>query len=605
MEFSSFTITAKGQALMAKLMQGTGRCDFSAIKLSSQTYTEAQLANLTALANVKQTAAISKKTVLNATSIEIQGAVDNTALTVGYTINTIGIFAIDPDEGEILYAAAIASVAGYMPPYNGKTVSGGVFKFVITVGNAAQVNVTVDPAGYATIADVQQLEAEITDLKGFVGLEDDSVFGVEVDFKNRKFTRLAGAVGRNAGTGFDDLEAWGGRYRCNLTDAGIEVAKKGDPGYSESGKLTQAITIGEDESAVTYPVGTIVQTMVKQPKFYYKVVPLVMDKISGGHGYHLRKARYYVSMSPMKGFKVHPAFVHDGVEKDYIYLSAFEGTLYDVSASAYILDDSQVADFTKTTGDKLCSIANAKPISGLAQNLTRRNCGVLAENRGAGWYQSFAASAAATQLLYLIEYGSFNMQTGLGAGNSTKTDDGATNMAEITGATTNLGNASGSVQNDNNINIITYRGEENFYANIWKFVDGLNIYCDPTNDEHYLYVCNDKTFTESKRDGNYKDCGFTLAKANGYINAFGYSEDYDWLFFPSETGGGASTSVPVGDYFYQAATTAGYKMARLGGVWCDGASAGGFYWYVYSAPSFRTRYLGGRLAYVPGVEPAA
>ena len=52
-----------------------------------------------------------------------------------------------------------------MPPYNGRTVSGGVFKFVITVGNSANVTVTVDPAGYATIADVQALEAENAELK--------------------------------------------------------------------------------------------------------------------------------------------------------------------------------------------------------------------------------------------------------------------------------------------------------------------------------------------------------------------------------------------------------------------------------------------------------
>lgn len=605
MEFSNFTITARGQALMAKLMQGTGTCDFSAIKLSSHVYTESQLYNLTSLSDVKQTCGITKKTVLNTTSIEIQGAVDNIQLTVGYTINTIGIYAVDPDVGEILYAVAIASVAGYMPPYNNKTVSGGVFKFVITVGNAAQVTVTVDPAGYATIADVQQLEAEITDIKGYIGLDDDSVFGVEVDFVNRTFTRLAGAVGRTPGTGFDGLEAWGGRYRCNLTDAGVEVAKYGDAGYTETGALTQAITIGEDESAVTYPVGTAVQVMVKQPKFYYRVVPLKMDKIADGHGYHLRKARYYISMSPKKGFKIHPAFVHESVEKDFIYLSAYEGTLYDVSASAYILDDSQVADFTASTGDKLSSIANSKPASGLTQNLTRANCGVLAKNRGTGWLQSFAASAAATQLLFLIEYASFNTQIKIGNGNSGKTDDGASNMAEITGATANLGNASGAVTNTNNINIVTYRGEENFWSNIFKFVDGLNIYCDPTIGEHYLYVCNDLDFTESKNTGNYKDCGFTLAKANGYVNAFGYSEEFDWLFFPSETGNSASTSVPVGDYYYQAAGTAGYKVARLGGHWYYGASAGGFYWFVGTAPSTRYRYVGGRLAYVPGLTPAA
>jgi hypothetical protein len=68
-----------------------------------------------------------------------------------------------------------------------------------------------------------------------------------------------------------------------------------------------------------------------------------------GKGFKLRKARYYVSMTKKAGFKVHPAFVQNGVEREKIYLSAYEGSLYDVSASAYILDDAQIADFTAST----------------------------------------------------------------------------------------------------------------------------------------------------------------------------------------------------------------------------------------------------------------
>lgn len=586
MELASFIITNKGQALMAKLMQGTGTCDFTNIRLSSQVYTDAQIANLTSLANVKQTAPVTKKTVVNNTSIQIEGAVDNTQLSTGYNINTIGIYATDPDDGEILYAAARAITPGFMPPYNGITVSGGVFKFVVTVGASSQVTLTVDPAGYASIADIQTLEAEITDLKAYVGMTDDDIFGVEVDFQNKKFTRLGGAVGRNSGAGFDTLAPWGGRYRCNLTDAGVEVAKYGDAGYTETGALTSAITIGDD----TYAVGTKVQVMVKQPKFYYKVVPLKVERISGGTGYHLRKARYFISPNPKLGFKLHPLFKG---EKDFVYLAAYEGSLYDVSASAYILDDSQVADFTASTGDLLCSIANAKPLSGLTQDATRRKVGILAENRGTGWYQMFLASASATQMLFLIEYASFNMQSTIGIGATTITDDGSTNMSQITGASTNLGNATGNVKNTNNVQIVSYRGEENFYGNIWGWVDGLTMY------DHVPYVCDDFAFEESKKTGNYKEVGFTAAGSDGWVNAFGYDEAYDWLFIASEVGNGASSGVPVGDYYWQ---NTGYRVARLGGSWNASNSSryGGFYLNVNYAPTYRDRYIGGRLVYVPG-----
>jgi len=513
------------------------------------------------------------------------------------------------------------------------------------------------------------------------------IYGVEVDYENKTFVRLAGAVGKTPGTDFDSILAFGGRYRCNLTDEGVEVAKYGDIGYTETGALTQAITI----EGVTYAAGTPVQVMVKQPKFYYKVVPLKLEKndaeeIDGieftagasadgnititlngvafnvavangdtptaiatkvrnatfdgwttgttggsgatvtftrnkkgvcaaptfnggttgvtanvkriqvgyiGKGFKLRKARYYVSMTKKAGFKVHPAFVQNGVEREFIYLSAYEGSLYDVSASAYILDDSQVADFNT---DKLSSIANAKPISGLSQNLTRRNCGLLAENRGTGWSQQYAATVACSQLLFLVEYATLNSQTAIGTGVVNKAS-GVGNESELTGATTNLGNASGSVTNTNGYNVVSYRGEENLWGNIWKFTDGMNIYCDASQGIHSLYIA-DNAFAESKNTDNYKDAGITLATQNGYVSAMAYSEEFDWLFVPAETLG--DSALPVGDYFYQnVSPSTEYKVARLGSVWTDGSAAGAFCWSVTNPPSNRFRNIGGRLVYVP------
>lgn len=589
MEFSTFVITNKGQALMAKLMLGAGKMDFTAIRTSSTAYAQQDLAGLTVLSNIKQTAAISDVVKVTDVSIRIRGAIDNSALVTGYNIQTIGVYANDPDEGEILYAVARALTSGYMPPNNGVTSSGANFDFILTVSSAASVNLQIDPAGVATLTDVLLLQNEITNLKGFVGYTEEDVYGVEVDLENKRFTRLAGSIGRNAGSGFDDIPAFGGRYRCNLTDEGVELAKYGEAGYSETGKLTQAVTIGE----TTYPVGTNVQVMVKQPKFYYRVVPLKSDRIVGGKGSHLRKARYYISMTPKTGFKLHPAFVQNGQEKGFVYLSAYEGSLFDQSAGSYILNDAQIADFASSSGDRLASIAGAKPISGVTQDLTRRNCGILAENRGAGWYQSYGALVACSQLLFVIEYNGFNSQSKIGMGVTGK-PSGEGSETEITGATTNLGNASGEVINTNGLSCVSYRGEENLWANIFKWVDGINVV---PQGIHELYIA-DHNFTESKNDGHYKNAGITVAKANGYISAFAYNEEYDWLFFPSEVLG--DSALPVGDSFYQnAAHASSFLTARLGGNWSNGGSAGLFSWALNYAPSDRFRSVGGRLAYVP------
>ena len=205
-------------------------------------------------------------------------------------------------------------------------------------------------------------------------------------------------------------------------------------------------------------------------------------------------------------------------------------------------------------------------------------------------------------MLFLVEYASFNMQECIGEGAVNKTDDSTNNMAENTGATTSLGNASGTVTNANNIEIISYRGEENFYGNIWKWVDGANIYADATHGDHFLYIANDKSFEESKKTGNYELVNFTLAMANDYVSAFGYDPAFDWLFIPSEVGqNDASSAVPVGDYYWQSTGSDGYRVATLGALWNNGLKAGGFCWAVINAPSIRSRLIGGRLAYVPAV----
>ena len=598
-EFNKLTITNKGQALMAKLIAGKTTVEFTKVSSSTNVYTEAQILALTSLANIKQTVKISKITRTNNVAVQIEAAMENSNLTSGYNMNSIGLYAKDPDEGEILYA--VASVAttdkgAYMPPFNGLSVSGAFLKLTTTVSNSNNVSLTVDQAATATVGDIVDLQKQISDLQAFIGYVDDHIFGVEVDFTNKKFTRLAGAVGKTGGNAFDNVHCFGGRKRCNVTDAGKVVAYYGDAAFTTTGVLTQAVTIESGRNAGTYPVGTKVQVMVEQPKFYYKVVPLLTDIITEGenHGHHLRKARYYVCDKPEPGFKLHPAFIRNGKEHDYIYRGAFEGSLYDTSASAYILDDAQVADFTN---DMLCSIANAKPMSGLTQNLTRANTRKLAQKRGTGWELDYMASISATQLLMLIEYATFNLQSAIGNGAVSKTDDGATNMAENTGATISLGNASGVVVNANGIQIVSYRGEENDWGDIWEWKDGGNIKNPtPFADGQYgnLYVA-DHGFADNTDASPYEDTGIHPAYGEGYISAFGYNENYDWLFIPTEYKGNSST--PVGDYCWN--KNPGWRVARLGGRWTYGSPAGAFYWYLDHDASGRYRAVGGRLVYVP------
>lgn len=592
-EYSKLVITNNGQELMAKMIAGTGNIEFTKVCASSTQYTVNQLQALTSLAGIKQTVLVSNVTRTNGVAIKVDAAFSNAELSAGYYMRTLGLYAVDPNKGEILYAVTIETSGNcYMPPYNGITVSAAYVQLYTTVGNAENVSLEVNPGAYATIGDIQELEKEIADLKGFVGLTDDDIYGVEVDFANKKFTRLAGAVNRTPGTGFDTIKAFGGRKRCNVTDSGVVVAYAGQTGYSTNGKLTAAVTV----DGTSYAAGTAVQVMVEQPKFYYKVVPLITEKRSKGS--IIRKARYYVSDTPKAGFKLHPDFIVNGAENDFSYHSAFEGSLYDASASAYILDDAQVADFT---ADMLCSIAGAKPMSGLTQNLTRNNVRKLAEKRGTGWEQMTVQAACANILLMMVEYASLNMQTAIGQGAVNKTDDGSTNMAEPTGATVTLGNSSGRVVNSNGIQFVSYRGEENPWGNIWFWIDGINSHAVITDGYDNIFIA-DHGFVDDSGASPYEDAGISPCLVNGYISAFCYSEAFDWLFIPGECNG--NSSIPVGDYFYQSSGD-GWRVARLGGAWSAALHAGPVYWALYDASSHRHRDVGGRLVYHKKVQNAA
>lgn len=581
-EFSKLVITNKGQALLAKMIAGEGSVEFTKVSASSTAYTDAQLEGLISLSNVKQTSLISKITRTNGVAIKVEAAFTNTELTAGYYMKALGLYAVDPDDGEILYAVTRETSGNcYMPAYNGITVSGAYVQLVTTVGNAENVSLEVDQAAVATIGDIQDLQKQIADLEAFIGYSDEDIFGVEVDFVNKKFTRLSGAVNRTPGAAFDSINAFGGRKRCNVADDGTVTAYYGDSGYTTTGKNA---------------AGTPVQVMVEQPKFYYKVVPMVLEK--GVKGMKIRKARYYVSDTLKPGFKVHPAFVENGNVNPYIYLAAFEGSLFDSSANAYILDNAQVADFA---ADKLSSIAGTKPAGGDTQNLTRANTRLLARKRGSGWEQAYAATAAASQLLMLIEYASFNMQTAIGRGN---TDQGssAANI-QYTGATVSLGNASGAVTNANGIQIISYRGEENFWGNIWTWVDGMNEENpDPfeSGQAGTLHVA-DHGFADNSKASPYKNTGIHPIQGSGYVSAFGYSEEFDWLFIAVEYSG--SDALPVGDYAWN--NNPGWMVATLGGCCNSGSYAGAFYWALNNAASARSWAFGGRLVYVPSKKEAA
>lgn len=443
----------------------------------------------------------------------------------------------------------------------------------------------------------QEILSGVADIRAYLGITADDIVGIQVDYKNKTFKRLAGAANLTKGSDFDKFTMFGGRKRCNVADDGSIVAWYGDADYKEDGSMGQV--------------------MVYQPKFYYLVCPVEYDPIDTGIGYHLRKANYYVSEKPRAGFRLHPAFYDaSGNEIDYFLTSAYEGSIYDASASAYLLNDEQVMN---TGEDKFSSIAGARPASGSSQNLTRPNIEAMAQNRGTNWHGDLIKQVSAEQMLMIIEMGMMNLQTAIAQGIVslpwTTGSDTTSSYAAATGSTASLGNGTGRAEKTTTYEggvakeytvdgktSVCWRGKENFWGNIWKFVYGINIWGNGKMGGGQPYICSDFSFAESKNSGNYEPAGFTVTNANGYISAMGYSTACDWLFIASECLG--NSSLPVGDYTYITINLNGYRIALLGGCWTYGGDAGGFYWNLNDGVGNRGRNVGGRLVYIPTRDSA-
>lgn len=443
----------------------------------------------------------------------------------------------------------------------------------------------------------QEILSGVADIRAYLGITADDIVGIQVDYKNKTFKRLAGAANLTKGSDFDKFTMFGGRKRCNVADDGSIVAWYGDADYKEDGSMGQV--------------------MVYQPKFYYLVCPVEYDPIDTGIGYHLRKANYYVSEKPRAGFRLHPAFYDaSGNEIDYFLTSAYEGSIYDASASAYLLNDEQVMN---TGEDKFSSIAGARPASGSSQNLTRPNIEAMAQNRGTNWHGDLIKQVSAEQMLMIIEMGMMNLQTAIAQGVVslpwTTGSDTTSSYAAATGSTASLGNGTGRAEKTTTYEggvakeytvggktSVCWRGKENFWGNIWKFVYGINIWGNGKMGGGQPYICSDFSFAESKNSGNYEPSGFTVTNANGYISAMGYSTACDWLFIASECLG--NSSLPVGDYTYITVNLNGYRIAQLGGGWYFGGAAGGFCWDLTDGVGNRYRYVGGRLVYIPTRDSA-
>lgn len=212
-------LTKQGLKLQAKVDAGNAM-QLTKCRLGSGTIGSGQqLEDLTELVAPVQTLPIASVTYSDDSHACIISAVtDNSNVTTGYHLREFGIYAKDPDDGEILYAVASDSEPDFIPAKGTSTVISQEIGVALKFANAANVTAAVNTSATATISYVNTYVTNaVADLKDMTGatVSRDGVHGL-VPAPGRGETKkrflqadgtwavvpdLTGATSSKAGTG--------------------------------------------------------------------------------------------------------------------------------------------------------------------------------------------------------------------------------------------------------------------------------------------------------------------------------------------------------------------------------------------------------------------
>jgi len=287
--------------------------------------------------------------------------------------------------------------------------------------------------------------------------------------------------------------------------------------------------------------------MVKIPKFYFQ-------RYREGNIEYLK-----IADKKKTGFTLHPLFNHAGVECDYAYVGAYK------------------------TSSNNKSVTGASPTVSATRATFRTN----AKNKGSGWSIIDIAAISAIQMLALVEFATNNAQAVIGRGYC----DG--NSASLkSGSCDSVPNLTGRPSGTDGKTGVVYRGIEDFWGNIWEWVDGVNF-----NGGKY-YVCNDISKYADDTATNYEELSFTGATnwSQSYITQEGLDDgDNIHVMLPSAAGSGSETTYQCDACW----SNTGWRVFLHGGNWLYGSHCGLFTADLYTDSSSTNTYIGSRLLYIP------
>ena len=150
-------LTDKGRVLQAKVEGGECQLELTKMKTGNGTISGSQtLEGLTDLVSPKQNIPISAIVIDDDQPglVYVKGVLTNIDLAEGYLVKELGLFADDPDDGEILYAVTVDPNPDYLQDNTSATIISEALKLAIAVSNTSDVHPVLDPEGLLTVEDM-------------------------------------------------------------------------------------------------------------------------------------------------------------------------------------------------------------------------------------------------------------------------------------------------------------------------------------------------------------------------------------------------------------------------------------------------------------------
>ena len=594
-------LTKDGKALLAKAQAGKCAIQITKAQSGSGSYSsEEDISQRTALKAVKQTFPISNKTINSDSALVLKITMENSKLEAGYDITEFGVFASDPDRGEILYSIATASRSDYMPAYNGVVPSVINMSYYLEVANASSV--TIESAGALALqTDLEALEERVS------AVESDALRGYgarrKVGASSTTWERVGAAIGLVAkaavgnGTVQNDFMASVYPYNsvkpCNVAEDMSVNAYLGDADFQWDGSNGDV--------------------MLEVPQVY---TARYFETDSDGVEWEYR----WVAAGPVGRCHLDHAFTDGDRQSEKIYIPIFNGSL-------------------NTEGTKLESKAGVFPL----HNKTRAQFRTLCTAKGDKWCLDDVWTMHLLDTLFIVMFAGTNAQTILGRGRSEMPYDNAANVAlqernntnyitiakswaerftvgqgigigtsagsqsvfaertvtqitdsaeiesasniffdgdpvnittdhhvwscvQKTGATIEMQSANGRVEGIDGRTAVRFLYIEDWFGNMWQFRDGDNI------KKFQHYYCNKRSsYADKVYEGDYFKVGYEASQTGGYVKKFGYDPEWPEIEICVDATGSSGTYFP--DYYWAAE---GGELVFSGGDVNNGVGVGPF-----------------------------